>query len=300
MTTDDAPVDWQNSNVSVTLTPTDAGIVTSTMFTLDAGATTPYTSSILVSFEGTSTIRYWSADAAGHVEATNTATVRIDKSPPSTPATVTASAMSTTSAQVSWPASTDSLSGVVRYDVYRDGVLVGNTTDVVYSDNSLTAGSTYVYTVRAVDAAGNASAQSGPASVSLPLSELWLSVGSDSVLMPGIDPGVASTIMNATTISVGGLGTMGFDLTCSAPDFTNADAASPTPSFPISAMSFVTRGQADVSARAFSNAPIVVDSSSGTLTEWRYDYILDFTVEVPWANEPGTYTTIITYTLVPR
>lgn len=300
VTTDDAPTDWQNSDVSVTLTPTDAGQITSTTWKLAAGANNAYVAPILVSAEGTSTLLYWSADAAGHVETTKTAIIRIDKTAPSVPTTLSASALSTTSAQVSWPASTDAVSGVVRYDVYRDGVLVGAATATTYDDTGLTAGSTYAYTVRAVDAAGNASAQSGSASVLLPLSELWISVGSDSVLMPGIDPGIASTIMNATTISVGGLGTLGFDLTCSAPDFANADVGSPTPNFPISAMTFVTRGQVDVPARAFSNAPIVVDSSSGTLTEWRYDYILDFSVEVPWANEPGTYTTIVTYTLVPR
>jgi hypothetical protein len=300
VTTSNAPSAWQNANVNVTLTPTDAGQIVSTTWKLDAGPDTAYGTPILVSTEGTSTLLFWSVDAAGHVETANTALVRIDKTTPTVPATVTASALTTTSAQVSWSASSDAVSGVARYDVYRDGVVVGTATGTTFTQTGLTSGQAYVYTVRAVDAAGNASAQSGPASVVMPMSELWMSVSSESVLMASIDPGTASTVMNATTVSVGGLGTMGFDLTCSAPDFTNADVASPTPSFPIGAMTFATRGKVNVPARPFSNSPVVVDSTSGTVTEWQYDYILDFTIDVPLANEPGTYTTIVTYTLVPR
>ena len=93
---------------------------------------------------------------------------------------------------------------------------------------------------------------------------------------------------------------MGYDLTCTAFDFSNADALSPTPSFTIGAMSFVTHGRIEVATRPFTTGSVLVDSAVGTVTQWRYDYRLDFTVLVPLANEPGTYTTTITYTFVPK
>ncbi len=300
VTTSDAPTTWQNANVLVSLTATDAGQVTGTTWRLNSGANTAYTAPILLSAEGTSTLLFWSRDAAGLVETTKTATIRIDKSAPSVPATISASALSTTSAEVTWQASTDAVSGVVRYDVYRDGVIVGTATGTTFTEGGLTSGQTYVYTVRAVDAAGNASAQSAPVALLVPFSQLWMSISLDSVAMTGIDPGVPSTITSATTISVGGQGTMAFDLTCSAPDFMNADTGSPTPSFPIGAMTFATRGQVNVPVRPFSVTSTVVDSTTGTVGQWRYDYILDFTLEVPLDNEPGTYTTVVTYTLVPK
>lgn len=299
-TTSNAPATWQNASVLVSLTATDAGLVTDTTYRVDAGSNTAYGGPVLISAEGTSTLYFWSADAAGHTESTKTATIRIDRTAPAVPATVTASALSTTSAAITWDPSTDALSGVARYDVYRDGVFVGTSTGTIFTDVGLSAGSTYLYTVRAVDAAGNASAQTAPVSLLMPFSLLWMSVSQDAVTMSGINPGVASTVTSATTVSIGGVGAQAFDLTCSASDFMNVDALSPTPSFPISAMSFVTHGQVEAPSRAFSTAPVMVHSAVGTPTQWKYDYRLDFTLLVPLANEPGTYTTTITYTFVPK
>jgi chitodextrinase len=64
---------------------------------------------------------------------------------------------------VAWTASTDNV-GVLRYRVYRKTnsgayVLVSQPTGTSYSDLDLANGKTYTYTVEAVDAAGNVSAQ---------------------------------------------------------------------------------------------------------------------------------------------
>ncbi len=300
VTTSDAPAAWQNANVLVSLTATDAGVVSSTTYKLNGGSNTTYAAPILVSAEGTNTLQFWSLDAAGFTETTRTATIRIDKTPPTSPATITASATSTTSVGVTWSASTDALSGVARYDVYRDGVLIGSTTGLTYSDTGLTAGQSYAYSVRAVDVAGNASGLTGPVSVTMPLSTLWMSVSQGVVSMSSVTPGVASTVTSATTVSVGGIGAIAYDLTCAGSDFLNTDALSATPTFPIGAMSFVTHDRVEVGSRMFSTTPVLVDSSTGTVGQWRYDYRLDFTLLVPLSNEPGTYTTTITYTFVPK
>jgi chitodextrinase len=57
---------------------------------------------------------------------------------------------------------------VTGYDVYRDGAKVGTTATTSYTDTGLSAGSTYSYTVKAKDAAGNVSAASAAASVTTP------------------------------------------------------------------------------------------------------------------------------------
>jgi hypothetical protein len=92
-----------------------------------------------------------------------------DSTAPSTPASVTATAASSTRVNVSWAASTDD-SGVTGYGVYRDGALVGtlNGSTTTYADTSVVAATTYAYSVDAFDAANNRSAKSAPVEVTTP------------------------------------------------------------------------------------------------------------------------------------
>lgn len=87
-----------------------------------------------------------------------------DTQAPTAPANLVASNVTTTSLTVSWSASTDNV-GVKGYDVYRDGALIGSTTGLSFDDSGLIPNTTYVYTVRAKDAAGNVSASSSPLNV---------------------------------------------------------------------------------------------------------------------------------------
>lgn len=59
---------------------------------------------------------------------------------------------------LTWTASTDNIA-VTGYRVYRGGVLVASPTATTYTDATVTNGVEYSYTVSAVDAAGNESAQ---------------------------------------------------------------------------------------------------------------------------------------------
>jgi RHS repeat-associated protein len=87
-----------------------------------------------------------------------------DTSAPSTPANLSATANGTDRIDLSWSASTDDV-GVVRYQVSRDGnplsEVDGSTTS--FSDYSVAPGTSYSYTVSALDGAGNASSASGAA-----------------------------------------------------------------------------------------------------------------------------------------
>ncbi|MHA6529608.1 carbohydrate binding domain-containing protein [Paenibacillus sp. BAC0078] len=91
----------------------------------------------------------------------------VDTEAPSVPGNVTATVQSASSALVSWTASTDNV-GVTGYEIYRDGVKVGTSATTSYTDNGLSAQTSYSYKVKAFDAAGNLSALSAAALVTTP------------------------------------------------------------------------------------------------------------------------------------
>ena len=91
-----------------------------------------------------------------------------DTSAPSAPTNLSGTATSSTSVDLTWTASTDNV-GVTGYDVYRNGSLVkAGASGTTYTDTGLTASTTYAYTVKAKDAAGNVSPASNTASVTTP------------------------------------------------------------------------------------------------------------------------------------
>lgn len=87
-----------------------------------------------------------------------------DTSPPSSPTGLKVSGQSTGEVDLSWNASTDNV-GVTGYSVYRNNVKIGDATSTSFADKSVQQGTTYTYTVRAYDAAGNVSSASGKVSV---------------------------------------------------------------------------------------------------------------------------------------
>jgi chitodextrinase len=119
--------------------------------------------SVSVSPTLTTTYTLTATNAGGSVTASAVVTVGSDKTPPSAPTNVTATASSSTQILVSWLASTDTM-GVAGYKVMRGGTQIGTSTVTSYLDVGLSAGTTYTYTVLAFDAAGNTSAASAPTS----------------------------------------------------------------------------------------------------------------------------------------
>ena len=111
-----------------------------------------------------------SPDSAPATATTNAAPV-FDFSPPSVPADVIATAQSSTSIALSWSPSTDA-SGIEEYRIYRDGggAPVGTVQQTSFTDTGLAPGTTYTYTVRAVDGAlfPNVSGTSDPVSATTP------------------------------------------------------------------------------------------------------------------------------------
>jgi chitodextrinase len=92
-----------------------------------------------------------------------------DTSAPSAPASLTSTAQSPTSVALSWTASSDNVA-VTGYTITRNGVAVATTAGTVtsYSDTTVAPSTTYAYTVKASDAAGNVSNASPTASATTP------------------------------------------------------------------------------------------------------------------------------------
>jgi chitodextrinase len=86
-----------------------------------------------------------------------------DTTPPSKPADLAASAVSSSQINLSWTASTDNV-GVAGYRIYRGGSLIGTTQSTSYFSTGLTASTSYTYMVAAYDLAGNVSLVSASAS----------------------------------------------------------------------------------------------------------------------------------------
>ncbi|QRN94206.1 alpha-amylase [Archangium violaceum] len=88
----------------------------------------------------------------------------VDTTPPSTPTGLAAATKTDRSVKLSWSAASDNVA-VTGYDIFRNGTQVGTSTGASYTDSGLTASTTYSYTVKARDAAGNLSSASAALSV---------------------------------------------------------------------------------------------------------------------------------------
>ncbi|MFF8594996.1 PHB depolymerase family esterase [Streptomyces sp. NPDC015220] len=93
------------------------------------------------------TARFWGLDGPGGGSGSLPA-----------PARVTVTGTTDTGASLSWAA----VSGAASYNVYRDGTKVASPTGTSYTDAGLSAGSSYSYTVAAVDSAGAVGTPSSP------------------------------------------------------------------------------------------------------------------------------------------
>jgi chitodextrinase len=109
------------------------------------------------------TYRVVAYDAAGNTSAASdpaTVTTQADTSPPTAPGTPTSTALGSAQVGLSWTASTDDV-GVLRYDVLRDGSIVGTAAGTTFTDTTVAPATGYTYVVRAYDAAGNSATSGG-------------------------------------------------------------------------------------------------------------------------------------------
>src|SRR5262245_48097465 len=120
-----------------------------------------------------------------------------DTTPPSVPTGLNSPSKTSTSVALAWNASTDNAggSGVAGYDVFRNGTSVGAPTTTSFTVTGLAASTTYSFTVRARDNAGNASAQSPALSVTT-------NSGAACSTLPSVPTGLSSPSKTSSSVSL--------------------------------------------------------------------------------------------------
>lgn len=120
----------------------------------------------------TTTYKLTAANSGGAATALVTVTVNpgaADAQPPATPVITSITAKAATQVDLAWSASTDNI-GVAGYQIIRNGSALTSVpaATLSFSDSSAAANTTYSYSVRAFDAAGNYSSPSSSATVTTP------------------------------------------------------------------------------------------------------------------------------------
>lgn len=108
------------------------------------------------------------ADAGNRVEGYSELFNKPDTLPPSVPTGLAGTAIGANDVNLSWNASTDNI-GVANYEVFQDGASIGTPTGTSFAVTGLTAETTYLFSVRSKDTAGNFSAVSDSVSVVTPV-----------------------------------------------------------------------------------------------------------------------------------
>jgi Zn-dependent metalloprotease len=118
-----------------------------------------------------------------------------DVTAPIGPINLTASGTTANSTILSWTAATDNV-GVTGYYVYNGTALMTTVTGTTYAVTGLTSNTTYVFTVRAIDVAGNLSASSN--ALTLAIADTYCISKGENTLEEYIDYVAIGGVYNAT------------------------------------------------------------------------------------------------------
>ncbi|MCP2026290.1 Zn-dependent metalloprotease [Flavobacterium sp. HSC-32F16] len=122
---------------------------------------------------------------------------------PSAPASLAASGTTGTTTNLTWTASTDNVA-VTGYDIYQGTTLKGSSTTTSFNVTGLAALTTYSFTVKAKDAAGNVSAASNAVSVTTTAATVsYCASQGNSTVDEKISKVVFGTINNTSTGTAG-------------------------------------------------------------------------------------------------
>jgi hypothetical protein len=192
-----------------------------------------------------------------------------DTTAPSAPANLSSPSHTSSSVALSWTASTDNV-GVTGYQIFRNGAQVGTSTGTSFTSSGLAASTAYSFFVKAVDAAGNVSAQSNTISVTTSAGSGGGGTATPTLYLRS-GPSLSATAgTNATTVSIPSAGGANHDGT------------------PTNAVTFLATGLSGTYSSGATAFNLYVDSGAcvGNAVQARVSY--DF-------NGDGTFDRVETY-----
>jgi lysophospholipase L1-like esterase len=260
----------------------------------------------------------------------------VDTVPPTTPTGVTATTQSKSRIDLRWNAAGDTGSGLAGYSVFRNGLRVGTTTTLGYSDTGLTSNTLYTYTITAFDrmspnrneSAQSASAsattlvdptlpptvslQASPSSVAIGSSAQlsWSSTNASSCMASGGWSGAKGT--SGTAASANLFANATFTLTCTGTGGTASDSKSvnviPAPTVSLTASpSSIASGSATQLSWSSTNANSCTASgswsgakaTSGTATSSKMSSNATFTLTCTGSGGDATSSAAVTVIVPP-
>ena len=226
VTDSSADITWDASTDNVAVTGYDVYV----NGTLDGSTSSTSYSLSGLSPETSYSVGVKAKDAAGNESGEGTTSFTtgafVDSQAPTEPTNLSSSNETTTSADITWTASTDNV-GVTGYNVYVGGTLDGTTASTSYSLTGLSPATTYSVAVEATDDAGNTSTQasidvttltppdetapSDPTNVAASnvtdsSADITWSASSDNVAVTGYDVYVNGTLDGSTEYFVQSIG----------------------------------------------------------------------------------------------
>jgi endoglucanase len=184
-----------------------------------------------------------------------------DVNPPSVPANVTVTGTTAASVSLSWRASTDDVSGVTGYQVFRGtgSTPVGTPAGTTFTDTGLTAGTSYSYTVRAVDGTGKVSAASTAVTATTQAVTQDYSVAASPGSVPVARGSTASTTVSITRSNFTGA------VTLSGSGLPSGVTVSFSPSGATTGNSVIATFAASSTA-TLGSATVTLTATSGSIT----------------------------------
>ena len=216
-------------------------------------------------------------------------------SAPSAPTNLT-SPSPTTAPVLTW----DAVSGATSYNIYRNGVNIGTTTNTTYTDNSLTSDGTYSYTVTAVNTSGESS-QSSPVSViydtTPPVVTITGVINGETYAANNTPTPVCTTTDSLSGVATDAYLTISnsgnaYTATCSgAEDNAGNVSALVSVSYTLLPVNYTLVNLSDSNGNALSNAKVTIENTASQITTLHTDSFGNTYLN----TAPGTYKVTVYY-----
>jgi chitodextrinase len=192
-----------------------------------------------------------------------------DTTPPTPPTNLAVGSKSSNSVTLTWTAATDNVA-VTGYDVYSGATLVASVVATTATVTGLSPNTSYSFTVKAKDAAGNVSAATGALAVTTAAPDTTAPTAPTGVTSSSV---TSSSVVLAWTASTDNVGVTGYDVYngTTLAIFVTTTSATITNLAPGTAYSFTVKARDGAGNASAASAAVAVTTAAGS-TRHQADY----------------------------